>query len=38
MFEKIVSDPGFSYFLSSGDQIQHRAVSNNFLYHEFELQ
>ena len=30
-------DPGFSHFLSSGDQSQHRAVLNKLLYHEFEL-
>ena len=38
MLERIVRDPGFSRFLSSGDQIQHRAVLNKLLYHEFELQ
>ena len=37
MLERIVSDPGFSRFLSSGDQSQHRAVLNKLLYHEFEL-
>ena len=38
MLERIVNDPSFSRFLSSGDQIQHRAVLNKLLYHEFELQ
>ena len=38
MLEKIVRDPGFSRFFSSGDQIQHRAVLNKLLYYEFEDQ
>ena len=37
MLQKIVSNPGFSRSLSSGDQIQQRAVLNELLYHEFEL-
>ena len=35
---KLVQDPDFSSFLSSGNQIQHRAILNKLLYHEFELQ
>ena len=35
---KLVQDPNFSSFLSSANQIQHRAVLNKLLYHEFELQ
>ena len=38
MLERIVRDPGFSCFLSSGDQIWHRAVLNKLLYHNFEQQ
>ena len=38
MLEKIVRDPGFSRFFSSGDQIKHRAVLNILLYYEFEAQ
>ena len=38
MLEKIIEDPGFSRFLSSGDQMHHKAVLNKLLYCEFELQ
>ena len=37
MLETIVSDSGFSRFLSS-NQIQRRDLLNNLLYHEFEQQ
>ena len=38
LLEKIVKDPCFSSFLSSGDQIKHTAVLNKLLYREFEQQ
>ena len=38
MLQKITEDPGFFHFLSSGDQMHHKAVLNKLLYCKFELQ